>query len=232
MMATGERTLPKTSPTFCYYRQPNGWITRSPSTSLEELKYRRDGWEPLKGYGSFEMSTGYAAEHKFELLFMLGGAHELCDEQIIAEGIYMDTSNVPVCRLPFAQHHPHHTPDCWVGAKPVVLPQLGRLKQQGLLGPFSCRFCDREFAEAKGRDQHSGVMHQEQQGQERTGEVLAEALLKGLGGAKDVPVPVEQSAVAAMAQELLAMREELAAMKRAATPRRRGANRVKTQAGG
>ena len=47
----------KAKPTFGYYRQPDGFITASPATTSDELRYRRGGWEPLLQYGHFEMGT-------------------------------------------------------------------------------------------------------------------------------------------------------------------------------
>lgn len=165
-------------PNYGYYRQPNGWIKPAVMTPMEELKYRREGWEPLPRYGRFDMGTGYAADHPLELLFMLGGAAELCEDQIRQQGLYMNPPLVPTCRQALTQQHRKHSPACWVGAKPVHFPQVANMKD---LGPFLCRFCDRKSATIEGRDQHEGVMHQEEKGNIQMGETLAASLTEGMG---------------------------------------------------
>mgnify|MGYP001615177896 CR=1 FL=1 len=47
-------------------------------------------------------------------------------------------------------------------------------------GPFPCRFCEVEKPTLVARDQHEGVAHKDRQGNILTGEVLAEAIVKGL----------------------------------------------------
>ncbi len=87
----------KKKPTYGYYRQPNGWITASPATNSDELRYRRGGWEPLTQYGYFEMSTPYMANNPLEPLFMRGGAHELPADQVLKQGLYLHPPVVPRC---------------------------------------------------------------------------------------------------------------------------------------
>ena len=168
--------------TYGYYRQPNGWITASPNTPLEELKYRRDGWEPLTQYGSIEMASTYAADHPLEGLFLHGGAGELCREQIIESGLHLNPPLIPVCGKTLNQYHKRHNALCWQGAKPVVFPQLGGETPGG----FQCNFCQRpEFPTEAARSQHETVMHREEKGEIRSGKTLAASLIQGLkeGGA-------------------------------------------------
>lgn len=174
------------TPTYGYYRQPNGWITVSPVTALEELNYRRDGWEPLPQYGRVEMNSEYAADHPLEQLFMFGGAHELPLEQVIQQGLYMYRPLVPTCRQALSQDHKRHNDTCFVGAKPVVFPQLADATD---LGPFACRFCDAEKPTVEARDQHETVAHKEEKGDVRTGEALASALVKGLSASGAIAQP-------------------------------------------
>ena len=166
-------------PTHGYYRQPNKWIKPAVTTALEELKYRREGWEPLPQYGRFDMNNAYAADHPLELLLINGGAKELCEDQIRQQGLHLHPPIVPTCRRALTQNHPLHNPVCWIGAEPVKLPQLESMKD---LEPFICRFCDRQSATDQGREQHESVMHRAEKGNIRTGETLATSLTKGLAG--------------------------------------------------
>ena len=165
------------APTYGYYRQPNGWITVSPITPLEELKYRREGWEPLTQYGALEMASEYTADHPLEVLFMRGGVHELCREQIIESGLHLNPPMVPVCGKALDQYHKRHTTHCWQGAKVVEFPQLEGDVPEGL----QCHFCERSpFPTEAARSQHETVMHREEKGEIRSGQVLAESMIKGL----------------------------------------------------
>ena len=167
--------------TYGYYRQPNGWITVSPVTALEELRYRREGWEPLTIYGRVEMATEYAADHPLEGLFIHGGARELCREQIIESGLHLTPPLVPVCGQTLNQYHRKHNELCWRGAQPVTFPQLGEDVPEGL----QCRFCQRSpFPTEAARSQHEGVMHREEKGEIRSGQVIAESMVKGLQGSQ------------------------------------------------
>lgn len=166
------------TPTYGYYRQPNGWIKPAVVTELEELKYRREGWTPLPQYGRFDMGTGYAADHPLELLFMNGGAPELCEDQVRQQGLYMNPPVIPTCRQALTQQHKRHAPACWVGAKPVQFPQVANMKD---LGPFPCRFCTRSSATIEGRDQHEKVIHRDEKGNIQMGETLGGTLAEALG---------------------------------------------------
>ena len=166
-------------PTYGYYRQPNGWITVSPMTDLDELKYRREGWTPLPQYGKFQMATEYAADHPLEGLLMQGGASELSAEQVIAQGLYMDPPLLPSCHRLLTQYHPAHNTSCWNRAQRATFPQI---EGRSDLGPFACRFCGTKKPTVEARAQHEGVAHKEEKGDIRTGETLAEALVKGLKG--------------------------------------------------
>lgn len=208
-------------PTYGYYRQPNGWITASPATDTDELQYRRSGWEPLRQYGNFEMTTPYSINHPLEALFMRGGAHELPEDQIRQMGFALNVPMVPACKTPLSQEHKRHAASCLSNAKPVVFPQLQHMTD---LGPFPCKICaDRVFPTDEAREQHTLVMHAPEKSDERTGQALSEALIKGLGGKVAVPVSVEEPAtvapvldlVAAMRTEIEALRQELAASKSA-----------------
>ncbi len=164
--------------TYGYYRQPDGWITLSAATALEELARRKQGWEPLTTYGRPEVSTAYAVHHPLEQLFMLGGVKELCREQIIEMGLHLNPPLVPSCRQVLSQYHKGHNEACWVGAEPVIFPQITKEDMQS----FQCHFCDRDpFPTDKARAQHEEVMHKEQKGEIRTGEALAGAMVDGLG---------------------------------------------------
>ncbi len=166
-------------PTYGYYRQPNGWITGSPATDLEELNYRREGWEPLTQYGRFEMGTPYMADHPLEPLFMRGGAHELPVDQIIEQALHLNPPVIPSCGRALDQDHKGHTARCWQNPVTVTFPQLNGEMPDG----FQCRFCDRQPSPTeKARDQHEGVMHREEKSDIRTGETLADSLVRGLRG--------------------------------------------------
>lgn len=177
--ATRQGIAPRAKATYGYYRQPNGWITVSPATDLEELKYVREGWVRLPQYGVIEMASEYMADHPLEALFMQGGAKELCREQIVETGLHLNPPLVPTCGRFLDQYHKRHTTLCWNGAEPVSFPQMDGLEIES----FPCRFCDRApFPTAKARDQHEGVMHKEERSDIRTGQTLADSLVKGLSG--------------------------------------------------
>lgn len=173
-MEIAQGGLSKIRPTYGYYRQPNGWITVSPATDMDELKYRRQGWEPMPQYGRFDMSSKYAADNPLEWLFQQGGAAELIEAQIVESGLYMNPPRVPTCGQPLTQYHKLHNPGCWRNAKPVEFPQLHRALQ-----PFPCRFCGVEKPTAKARDQHEAVMHKEERGNIKLGETIAQGMQAG-----------------------------------------------------
>ncbi len=169
--------LTRVLPTYGYYRQANGWITVSVVTDLEELKYRREGWEPLHQYGRFDMTTEYAADHPLEQLFMFGGAKELIPEQIIQCGLHLNPPLVPTCRHRLDQDHKLHTAACFEGARPVEFPQIEGMD----IEPRPCRFCENApYPTDAARNQHEKVCHKEEKGDIRTGETLAAAMVKGL----------------------------------------------------
>lgn len=197
-------------PTYGYYRLPNGWIKPAVVTPIEELKYRREGWEPLPQYGRFDMGTGYAADHPLELLLINGGAAELCEDQIRQQGLYMNPPVLPTCRLALTQSHRSHTPRCWIGAKPVHLPQVAAMEN---LGPFDCRFCGtaRQFPTIEARSQHEVVIHKEEKGNVRTGETLAESLVKGLS---KHPITENKPEADTTTGKIEALTKEIAKLKR------------------
>ncbi len=228
----------KVRPTYGYYRQPNGWITASPATSTDELRYRRGGWTPLLQYGNFEMGTPYMANHPLEPLFMRGGAHELTEDQIRKQGLHLAPPLVPNCRTTLSQDHMHHERACWANAKPVVLPQLAGMTG---LEPFPCSICDRVLPTQEARDQHTTVMHAPEKSDERTGKSLSDALIKGLGGANPLLPPSKDewsaptNAVAMKGllahmekqqHQLEAMSQELAALRAAKARRARRSKAV------
>ena len=209
---TGE--IKRVKATYGYYRQPDGWITVSPMADLDELHYRKRGWEPLSQYGRIELTTEYAADHPLEALFIQGGAHELSVDQIIKSALHLTRPLIPVCRQPLNQFHPTHKATCWQGAQPVEFPQL-----QGVIpDPVACRFCDRsQFPTEEARDQHETVSHKEEKGDIRTGQTLADALIKGLNGGQSRPAPVaavEQSVLSVLSEVGL-NKTQLAALKAA-----------------
>jgi hypothetical protein len=125
-----------------------------------------------------EMNTEYAADHPFEVLFMFGGAKEMPVDQIIGMAFHLNPPVVPSCGRRLNQNHKHHSRACWANAQPVSFPQLTD-SPEGL----PCRFCDRPpFPTEAARQQHEAVMHKDERGEIRTGEVLAEALVRGLKG--------------------------------------------------
>lgn len=203
MIQTGQ--LGRIRPTMGYYRQPNGWITMGVTTELEELNYRRQGWEPLPQYGRFDMTAEYAANHPLELLFMKGGAKELSLDQILSSGFHLNPPVVPVCGLALTQYHKSHISTCWIGAQPIRFPQLEGKEYPG----FQCNFCDRPlFPTEKARDQHASVMHKDEQGDIRTGQVLADALIRGFSGQQptdtvQTPVVQPDSAAQAAAEQVV-----------------------------
>ena len=241
-MAMNYDTPTKTRPTFGYYRQPDGWITASPATNTDELQYRRSGWVPLTEYGMFEMSTPYMVNNPLEPLFMRGGAHELTVDQVVKQGLYLNPPVVPRCGIALGQDHKRHTRACMSGAKRVEFPQMAGRDTDG----FTCTFgCGRPpFPTAEARDQHASVMHAPEKSDERTGNSLAEALLKGFGQGGKAPEadPFMMNTVLAkmeaMQAELVELRSQQpailkvmnAAAKATTSPkRRRSPNRPKTQ---
>ncbi len=176
MVATADRTQQMPS-TYGYYRQPDGWVTVSLATDLEETVFRRKGWEPLKQYGKVEMAGAYAVNHPLEALFQGGGAKELPVDQVIGMGLHLSKPLLPACGLRLNQYHKQHTNgandtiDCWTGAEPVEFPQL-----ENPPPAVPCTICKREFPTDEACGQHEEVMHKEHKADIRMGEALASAL--------------------------------------------------------
>ncbi len=172
-------------PTSGYYRQPDGWITVSPITELEQVQYEKDGWERLRKYGRVEMTNAYAANHPLEGLLMQGGAEELCLEQIIQSGFHLNPPLIPVCGRLLNQYHKRHDPECWEGAEPAYFPQL---EGRDFCG-YQCRFCTTTpHPTQEARDQHESVAHKDEKSGIRTGETLADSLATALKESGSVSV--------------------------------------------
>lgn len=166
-------------PTSGYYRRSDGWITVSPITQTERIKYIDRGWTHLPDYPPFDMSP-YVNNHPFEALFMFGGAHEMSVDQLLQTGLYMNPPLVPTCRESLTQFHRAHNQNCWRGAKLVEFPQMVDVAE-ALIGPFPCDFCDRNLPTVEGRDQHQSVVHKERLGDMQTGKSLGTSLAEALG---------------------------------------------------
>src|SRR3990167_2054769 len=174
-------------PTFGYYRQPNGWITFSPITRLERLRYEEQGWKCLAEYGFFDAGA-YTVNHPLEGLYMFGGAKELPVEQVLQMGLYIDPPKVPRCRQHLTQFHRSHREACWSGAQPVEFPQLAGVSPD-LIGPFICDFCQRKMPTKAARQQHQSVAHTKPLGEVQIGTSLGKALAEAMGKA-GAPVAV------------------------------------------
>lgn len=212
-----EGTMERIQPTYGYYRQPDGFITLSPATELEELHYMKEGWGPLRRYGRVEMCSEWVADHPLETLFLRGGAHELSAEQIERQGLYMNPPLLPVCRQPLNQFHKRHSSSCWVGAQPVTFPQIAHMELQ----PAVCRFCQERRPTAAAISRHEDIMHKDEKGDIRTGETLASGLLKGLEPVIQAASTPSDSQVAVLVEELRSLRAELDTLKNNYPARRR-----------
>ena len=206
---------PGVLPSHMYYRQANGWVKPALATELEELKYRREGWEPLIQYGKFDLVDDYTVNHPLEALFIMGGAGEMQRDQIMQMGFHLHPPLVPVCGMPIHQFHKRHLARCWVGARPVRFHQLDGESFE----PFPCRFCEVEKATEKARDQHETVMHKAERGDIRTGETLGRALTQGLG-------PIIGQATASQATATPALAADVEAAAQAAVQRLLGKLRL------
>ncbi len=172
--AAGLAANRRIKPTFGYYRQPNGWITISPTTRLELIKYEERGWKCLRDYGNFDLSVS-VVNHPYDSLFMFGGAKEMPVDQIIAMGFHLNPPQVPRCGEHITQFHRGHTKACWQGAQPAVFPQLEDV-DPGRLVPFACEFCERILPTSAARLQHQTVAHKDELTSVRSGRSLAEAI--------------------------------------------------------
>lgn len=209
-------------PTYGYYRQPNGWITVSPITTFERVKYIGEGWTHLNQYGAFDVSP-YVINHPFEALFMFGGVQEMCADQVIRTGLYLDPPLVPTCRQQLTQYHRGHNPACWLGAKRVQFPQLANVDTSEL-GPFPCAFCERQMATIEAREQHQSVAHKEALGSLQTGRSLGVSLAEALNKNGAVPGGVaigQASSQEAMLQEISELKQAVAELTRAQSRPRR-----------
>lgn len=191
-------------PTFGYYRQKNGWITVSPITRLERLKYAEEGWEYLAKYGAFDFGT-YSANHPYEALFMFGGVAEMPVEQVIQTGLYIDPPLIPTCKQHLTQFHRSHTATCWLGAVRVEFPQLANVPKERL-GPFPCEFCERELPTEAARNQHQQVAHAKERGNIQLGKTLGDSLSGALGNAAAARISPEAWRIAELEAELARVR--------------------------
>lgn len=161
-------------PTFGYYRQTNGWVTISPTTRMEKVKYEERGWKHLAQYGAFDM-TAYVANHTMEALLMFGGVKELSVEQIIQTGMHLNPPMIPTCKRHITQYHRGHTAACWQGSQPAEIPQLAGVARERLQ-PYRCEFCTRVLPTPEARQQHQQVVHAKELGSMQAGRSLALAL--------------------------------------------------------
>ena len=178
-------------PSHMYYRQPNGWITAEAATFIERAKFSERGWTPLPQYGRFDMAHVWAADNPLATLFQFGGAKELPVEQVVQMGFYYNPPVVPTCGLAVTERH-NHMRECYIGARPVVFPQLQGLDIEG---PFPCRFCELEgrgpLPTREAQRNHESVAHKLELGSVRTGEALGEKIVEGLQTQQPLGAPVE-----------------------------------------
>src|SRR3990167_1920144 len=187
----------RVKPNYGYYRQPNGWIKVSVVSTMEKLHYMEEGWQQLSQYGTFDMTSGYTADHPLELLFMHGGAKELPVDQVIAMGFHFKPPKIPRCRKAIDQQHKKHKLSCWP-AIPVEFPQLQDVDCQEWLCVFDT--CPRSvagdgFSTEKVKNKHESIMHKTEKDSIRTGQVLADSLIKGLSGLAMQPQVVPNEAL-------------------------------------
>lgn len=160
--------LPKARPVYSYYRKPDGDVTVAVVSPMERLAFIEEGWTPLK-YPNFDMTTGYAADHPFEALFISGGAHELSRKQCIEIGFHINPPTIPRCRRLLDQNHKKHHPTCYP-AITIDLPQVADAES------FKCRICEKVFPIEGARRRHENVGHKPEKASMATGTALAEAL--------------------------------------------------------
>lgn len=185
--APADIPISKTKPIHGYYRQPNGWITVSVTSPMEKLGYLEQGWAFLQQYGTFDMTTGYTANNPFELLLIRGGAKELPVDQIVAMGFHYNPPKIPQCGRAINQNHKKHADTCWPSVA-VKFPQLAGVDaQEWLCFDGSCRrsIPGKGFPLKIAKENHERVMHKEEKANIRTGQILADSLLKGFGRAPD-----------------------------------------------
>ena len=213
--ASGLATSQRIQPTYGYYRQPNGWITVSPITRMERIRYIEQGWQHLDKYGAFDM-TPYVANHPLEALFMFGGVLEMPVTQVIEMGLYLDPPLVPRCRQHITQFHRGHQQGCWQGARRIEFPQLSEVDQTRI-GPFPCGFCERQMATIQAREQHQTVAHKDRLSDLRAGKSIAEALSDTPGRSRealDRELAVLRVDREEMAREMAELKEMVAELKK------------------
>lgn len=186
---------------YCYYRQPNGWITVSEIGKNNSMlhRYSDEGWQPLlREYGAFDFPKEYYTHHPFEVLFLRGGAHEMSIAQIKALGYDRTPPLLPRCNLALGAEHsqptkrPLHFDRCWMGASRVVFPQLTETTPTVIP---ECEFCERaDFATVRGREQHMRVLHIEELREIAAAREMAkgmrEAVVMGIQGMGQSGVPI------------------------------------------
>lgn len=209
-------------PTFGYYRQKNGWITISPITRLERVKYLEEGWQQLGQYGAFDLTT-YVISHPFEALFMFGGAHEMPVEQLLQTGLYLDPPMVPTCKQHITQYHRGHNSNCWRGASRAEFPQLATVPKEQL-GPFPCEFCERKLPTQAARSQHQQVAHKEAKSNIQLGRTLGDSLSNAL---ENVALP--RAASSPEAQRIAELEAELARLREVKERRRANVARARAK---
>src|SRR6185369_254643 len=107
------------------YRIPaSGEIVVSLMDRDYEKNLTDEGWESLRRYGQFDMTTAYAANHPFELLFLNGGAGEFSKQQVLENGWQINPPRLPICGQALTQYHKGHNADCWARERYVTFPQL------------------------------------------------------------------------------------------------------------
>jgi len=173
----------QSQPIYGYYIKADGWVTVGVTSPMERLHFIEEGWKYLSQYGLFDMTTGYAANNPFELLFIRGGAKEMPLEQVIESGFHVKTPTIPRCKLALNQNHKKHRPSCWPAIE-VEFPQLANGKPP--VYPCSFDTCPRfqpgqEFPTSAARTNHETVMHKEERLAIRTGTILGDNLLRGFG---------------------------------------------------
>lgn len=164
----------KARPVYGYYRKPNGDIGVNVTSPMERLKYITEGWTPLPQYGLFDMTTGYAADHPFEALFMHGGAHELSARQCLANGFHVKTPQYPRCKTMLSQNHKKHGPTC-LPLIDVELPQIAGAET------FPCDMCETVLPSARVKNKHERISHKQEKSNSGIGDAIAKALAQALG---------------------------------------------------
>ena len=184
-----------------YYRLPDGSISSGGAGDVEMVWLRRGGWERLDAYGIFFMDGIYMANHPYEPILMRGGEKEFSPHQIITEGMWQNPPLVPGCNQVISDAHKRHTSACmrtaWAPTWPQVDPSTPRA--------FPFNFCERALPTVQARDQHESVAHKEEKGQIRSGEHLANAMLRGFGqqSSPESPAPHIAPSAALDVRELL-----------------------------